>query len=127
MLLTVHILHAHEISPAVSDLVIDGDSINLDDRFSINAPEPLTLTLDYVQIPEAGNVELPRQSAIGVSANKQRSALGVTVKWPADYGALVIRPQGVEAPYTGYLENGGVSDMIFAAAITFCLCWVCFF
>ena len=166
ILLPTRILHAHEISPSVSDLVINGDSVSLeirlnlesfvaridlqslsdtDDtevandydqframtpenlesafrqfwpemakRFSINAPQQLALTLDYVQIPEAGNVDLPRQSTIGVSANQQGYTAGVTVTWPADYGALVIRQQGVEEPYTGYLENGGVSDLIFA-------------
>lgn len=167
MMLATRILSAHEVSPTISDLVIDGDTVSLElrlnlesfvagidlqsltdtddsdvehdydeframapgelesafrqfwpemaNRFSINAPDPLTLTLDYVKIPETGNIDLPRQSTLGVSAILQKSTAGVNVSWPSDYGALVIRQQGVEEPYTGYLENGGVSDLIYAA------------
>lgn len=84
-------------------------------RFSINAPEPLVLALQNVSIPQTGNVELPRQSTISLAANLQPGSPGVTVSWPADYGALVIRQQGVENPYTGFLENGGKSDLIVTA------------
>ncbi len=81
-------------------------------RFSINAPDPLPLELESVVIPDIGEVELPRQSAISLTSTLEPGTPGVTVSWPADYGALVVRQQGVEAPYTGYLEGGSESELI---------------
>lgn len=160
-------LDAHEISPSISDLTIEGDDINLEirlniesfvarinlqslvntddtevendydqframspenledafrafwpemaQRFTINAPDPLPLEIDSISVPEIGDVELPRESAISFSGTLNPAAPGVTVSWPAEYGALVIRQQGVDEPYTGYLESGGESELIAVA------------
>ncbi len=165
--LPVQLARAHEISPSISDLTVNGNTIdfelrlniesfvagidlqsvnNTDDtesgseydrfralssaqlesafrdywpemssRFSINAPMPLQLSLQRVSIPETGDIELPRESSIAISADLPSASPWVSISWPAEYGALVIRQQGVEEPYTGYLENGGDSEQITVA------------
>jgi hydrogenase/urease accessory protein HupE len=162
--LTTSSAQAHEVTPSVSDLYIDGRSVNLDislniesfvagidlesladtdesegagsydqframsadeleaafrdfwpqmqQRIAINAAEPLPLTLREVMIPEAGNIDLPRSSKIGVTASLPDGKRAISIDWPADYGALVVRQQGVDEPYTGYLEAGASSELI---------------
>jgi len=160
-------LHAHEISPSISDLIISDDTVNFElrlniesfvaridlqslantddtelannydqfrsmapeklesvfrefwpemaSRFSINAPAPLELVLQSVLVPETGNVDLPRESSITVAASLEPGTPGVRVSWPADYGQLVIRQQGVDEPFTGLIANGGSSELILVA------------
>jgi len=50
-----------------------------------------------------------------VRANLATEAPNITVSWPASYGTLIVRQQGVESPYTGYIEGGGVTDPIYQA------------
>jgi hypothetical protein len=84
-------------------------------RIAISAAEPLALTLQSVAVPEAGNIDLPRSSKISIGAILPRNAPGIRISWPADYGALIIRQQGVNEPYTGYLESGAISELIAVA------------
>ncbi len=65
-----------------------------------------------VNIPEDVNIDLPRISEWALQATVPEGARGVMVAWPAGAGALVLRQQGVEAPYTGYLEGGTESPEI---------------
>jgi len=81
-------------------------------RFTLHAQHQLELMLDDVEIPETGNFELPRESKIAISAQLPADTKGVAFRWPADYGMLVIRQQGVEKPYTGMMASGGISDLI---------------
>ncbi len=171
-------LNAHEVSPTVSNLVINDDQVNIDiglnieafvarinletltntddsegsvnydeframtpenleiafrefwpdmsDRFSINAPDPLALTLGEITIPEAGNVDLPRESQIEITATLPPGSPGVTVRWPAEYGMLVIRQQSVDNPFTGLITNGGISELITANGTTQKTAWQTF-
>ena len=73
---------------------------------------PATLTLDEVTVPETGDVSVPRTSQIRFTATMPESAQTVQVGWAREFGTLVLRQQGVEAPYDGYLEAGAVSDTI---------------
>lgn len=73
---------------------------------------PLTLTLHGVEVPEVGDIEVIRPSVVRFSAALPEGAGAVTVGWAPAYGTLVLRQQGVEAPYTGFLEAGAVSDPI---------------
>ena len=82
-------------------------------KLQINAPESLTLELTDITVPPAGNTDLPRKSEINIRATVTSGAPSVTVSWPADYGTLIVRQQGVESPYTGYLEGGGTTDPIY--------------
>ncbi|SPF81265.1 HupE/UreJ family protein [Pseudoprimorskyibacter insulae] len=64
---------------------------------------PVTLTVD---VPEVGEVDLPRESTLRILAPLPANPQVLNIKWPAEYGTLVLRQQGVENPYTGYLTSG---------------------
>ena len=65
-----------------------------------------------IEVPEVGNPDLVRQSTIRFRAVLPPDAETVEVGWKASYGALVLRQQGVEAPYDGYLDSGATSPPI---------------
>jgi len=65
-----------------------------------------------VEVPQVGDVDLTRASVVRFDADLPPGATEVTVGWASSYGTLVLRQQGVEAPYTGYLEAGAVSEPI---------------
>jgi len=82
-------------------------------KLKINAPEELALELSGIDVSPIGNIDLPRKSELNVRAALAADTPSVTVSWPADYGTLIVRQQGVESPYTGYLEGGGTTDPIY--------------
>ena len=59
-----------------------------------------------------GDVNLSRASDFGFSAALPPGAATVQIGWASQFGALVLRQQGVEEPYDGYLEAGAMSDPI---------------
>jgi hydrogenase/urease accessory protein HupE len=65
-----------------------------------------------LDIPEGLSDDLPRVSLLSVEALLPAGVTKVIVSWPAGSGALVVRQQGVETPYTGYLEGGASSPEI---------------
>ncbi|MEL6617520.1 MAG: HupE/UreJ family protein [Pseudomonadota bacterium] len=73
---------------------------------------PVTLMLDSVVVPEVGNFELPRISDIVLTGQVPGGAASVLVAWPAGAGALVLRQQGVDDPYTGLIDGGSDSGPI---------------
>ena len=87
----------------------------MSERLEIKAPDSLALELTDITVPEPGNIDLPRKSVISIRASVPAGLSGVTVGWPADFGTLIVRQQGVESPYTGYIENGGVTDPIYSS------------
>lgn len=68
--------------------------------------------LDKVVVPEPGDLSLPRPAMLQFFVPLPENAQTVRVGWDAAFGTLVLRQQGVEAPYDGYLEAGAVSDPI---------------
>ena len=70
------------------------------------------VTLLAVTAGEVGDVNLARSSSFSFSAPLPDGATAVQVGWAAQFGALVIRQNGVENPYDGYLEAGAMSDPI---------------
>ena len=70
------------------------------------------VTLLAVTAGEVGDVNLARSSSFSFSAPLPAGATAVQVGWAAQFGALVIRQNGVENPYDGYLEAGAMSDPI---------------
>ncbi|WP_432256201.1 HupE/UreJ family protein [Limimaricola sp. AA108-03] len=80
------------------DILVDGARV---------APE-----LEAVEVPAPGDVSLPRSALLRFSAPLAAEAQTVQIGWDAAYGTLVLRQQGVEAPYDGYLEGGALSDPI---------------
>ena len=76
------------------------------------AEEAVPLTLGAITTPQDIDFELPRISQMQVTAQLPPGTQTVRVSWPAGSGALVLRQQGVEAPYTGYLDGGQTSAPI---------------
>lgn len=78
----------------------------------VDAGGPVSVAQSALTIPEDTDFELPRISELTVTAQLPVGAAAVQINWPAGAGALVLRQQGVEAPYTGYLEGGQSSPQI---------------
>lgn len=85
------------------------------------------LTLDDVQIGEVGNIDLPRDSRITLGGALPPGAASVTLHWPEGFGTLVLRQQGVEDPYTDYLDGGQTSAEIAVAGGSGQGAWSAFF
>ena len=77
------------------DVIVDG---------SRGEPE-----LTEVAVAEVGNFELPRNSQIQFVVPLSDGADKVAVGWAPEFGALVLRQMGVDAPYDGFLEAGSSS------------------
>lgn len=69
----------------------------------------LAFDVTSVEVPDGLDAELPRISFLTLTAPIPDDANAITLHWPAGSGALVLRQQGVEEPFTGYL-NGGESS-----------------
>jgi hypothetical protein len=74
--------------------------------------ETLAPALRGVEIPEAGDLTLPRDSRIVLEAALPRGRAPVIFGWAPEYGPVVLRQQGVEQGYTGYLTDGADSTPI---------------
>ena len=64
------------------------------------------------QTEDIVETELPRLTTMRLAGTLPPGAQTVVVSWPKGSGALVLRQQGVEDPYTGFLENGASSPEI---------------
>ncbi|MGC3937175.1 HupE/UreJ family protein [Roseobacter sp. EG26] len=76
------------------------------------ADVPLSFSIAQLEVPEDVDIELPRISLLTLTAPLPEGARAVTLHWPTGSGALVLRQQGVEEPYTGYLAGGDSSPPI---------------
>jgi hypothetical protein len=72
----------------------------------------ISLTVTGIRVDEVGNVSLPRDTVLTLTGPIAEGAQTFSLQWPAAYGALVLRQQGVEEPFTGYLEAGQGSGPI---------------
>lgn len=82
------------------------------EKFTIRAGDtPLELSLDGVDIPEVGDVEVQRLSTLRLSAPLPNDA-PVVIGWEPALGTLIVRQMGVEDGYTGYLTSGALSEPI---------------
>jgi len=72
----------------------------------------LPLKTRTLQVPEDVDLALPRLSKWTLIADLPAEARNITINWPNGAGAMVLRQQGVEAPFTGYLSGGESSGAI---------------
>ncbi len=73
---------------------------------------PVALESVNVAVPQDVDIELPRVSEWALRADVPVAARSVTVMWPKGAGAMVLRQQGVDEPFTGYLAGGETSPEI---------------
>jgi hypothetical protein len=100
-------LPAEEVLARVPDLVAGWSAHPL-----LEAGAPLDLRLVDAQVPEDLDLELPRITILSLAADLPEGAQAITLNWPAGSGALVLRQQGVAAPFTGYVDGGQSSPAI---------------
>ncbi len=153
---------AHEIRPAIADVTIGPESVQVDIVLALeslvagidlqglddtdNAPEAeqydtlralppadleaafragwgdiaegfvlragetaLTPSIAGLQIPEAGNVDLARDSLLQLTAVLPPDGTPVIFGWAAAYGPLVVRQGEGDDAYSGYLTDGQLS------------------
>ncbi|MEL6644347.1 MAG: HupE/UreJ family protein [Pseudomonadota bacterium] len=72
----------------------------------------LTPDLGTVTVPEVGDITWVRPSIIQLVAPLPDDGTPVVFGWHPSLGALVLRQQGVDDGYTGYLIGGALSDPI---------------
>lgn len=72
---------------------------------------PLELSSVTLNVPAGIDPELPRISDWVLSADAPEGG-AVTVAWPEGGGDLVVRQQGVDAPFTGLISGGDSSPEI---------------
>lgn len=72
----------------------------------------LPAVLRGVAVPEIGDVEVARRARFQFEVALPEGAGQVELGWDAAFGTLVLRQEGVEAPFTGYLEEGAMSEPI---------------
>jgi hypothetical protein len=73
---------------------------------------PLQPELTAVEITDMPDVALARPALFTITASVPDGAQNLKVGWDKAFGALVLRQQGVEKPYTRMLEAGADSDAI---------------
>jgi len=74
--------------------------------------QPVAFEITQVDVAEVGNTDLPRDTLLTFTTDAPAGAKAFAVTWPAGMGALVLRQQGVEDPYTGYLDGGQRTEPI---------------
>ncbi len=72
----------------------------------------VALNQTNVQVSEGVDPEFPRQTLVSYEAKVPMLARSMTLGWGKGYGTLILRQQGADDPYTGYLEGGDVSPEI---------------
>lgn len=81
-------------------------------RIETAAGARLAPELGAVEIPPVGNPELLRLSRVTFTAQIPPGAESVTFGWAPELGPVVVRQEGVEAPYSGFLQGGVTSPRI---------------
>ena len=100
------------------------DSAALEERFKAFWPQmaaAMTIFVDgaallpelsSVAVGPLGDIEVTRASELSFAVALPSGAEKVQIGWTPEFGVLVLRQMGVDAPYDGYLEAGALSDPI---------------
>lgn len=81
-------------------------------RIALDAGAAVPLQVERVEIPPVGDADLPRASHLFLSAELPDGTRNITLGWPGGAGDLVLRQQGVDEPFTGYIKGGQTSAPI---------------
>ena len=81
-------------------------------QLRVEANGPLDLSVAALSVDPVGNVELPRASFVTLVSDLPSGARTLVFSWPDGAGDIVLRQQGVEAPFTGLLTGGETSEPI---------------
>lgn len=100
-------LVSSELEPLVHDYIKDWKQ-----TLRIEANGPVPLSYEGARIPVVGDPDLPRLSKVLLAGPVPDDAGDLRLVWPMAAGPVVLRQQGVEAPYTGYLNGGEASPRI---------------
>jgi len=77
--------------------------------------KPIPLQISSLDIPDAGDVELPRLSQMVLIGAVESAPNTLQLDWPKGYGTLILRQIGPENAYTGYISGGQSSPDIAVA------------
>ena len=91
-------------------MMMAGLSLTLDDTAA-----PLSL-LGAAVDPQT-DLSLPRVSQLRLTAPMPQGTTAMALHWPKGFGDLVLRQQGVEPAYTGYITGGQTSPAIALAGL----------
>ncbi len=72
----------------------------------------LDLKLESIEVIPAESPDNARDSVLHLQAELPAGTDSVKFSWAPEYGGIVLRQQGVEAPYTGFLQGGEESAPI---------------
>jgi len=81
-------------------------------RIEVTGAGPVGLNVGAVTVPEVRNPELPRASHLVLKGEVPPGSDTLTLAWPRGAGDLVLRQQGVEDPFTGYVAGGTATPPI---------------
>lgn len=87
------------------------DSFNAEPLVNVDG-NSVSLNVTGFEMAVMPDLEQPRISTLTLSAAIPAGSTDVIVNWPTGRGALVLRQQGVEAPFTGYVDPGTSSPVI---------------
>lgn len=73
---------------------------------------PVEFTSVEIVIPEGVDIEQPRLSDWRLTGALPAGGEAAVFSWPDGAGAIVVRQQGVETPFTGYLDGGQSSEAV---------------
>lgn len=76
---------------------------------------PIAFDLGSVTVPEVPNAELARVSDVLLVGSVPAGTKTLQVAWPEGAGDLILRQQGVDAPFTGLIDGGRNSGPIAVA------------
>lgn len=69
----------------------------------------LSMRIDKVEIPDVGNLDLPRDSVVSLSASLPPDNSAITLSWGSTFGLLALRQIGEGATYEALLAGGDIS------------------
>ncbi|WP_245513994.1 HupE/UreJ family protein [Antarcticimicrobium luteum] len=81
-------------------------------QIAVTGAGPVDLRVTGVAVPEVGDAALPRASHLVLEGAVPPGSETLTLAWPGGAGDLVLRQQGVEDPYTGYVAGGTATPSI---------------